>query len=157
MARTEWADPPASMAGVVSSLVISLTRHPAASHRPLRVTCLLVAIVVLSVGDLWMTLEHLRSVGMMEGNPIARLLIVHGTPLGLIGWKLASTGLAVFLLYVARRRAAGEVGAVVCCCILTWLTQRWVAYSDHVKHLTRDIPAIVEVGGDKWVSLTDGM
>lgn len=118
---------------------------------------MLAAVVLLSLGDLWMTLLHLRAVGMLEGNPIARLLIIHGTSAGLIAWKVASVSLAIFILYATRRQPAAEVGALICCCILTWLTHRWIVYSDHLSHLTRDLPSMVASEDGRWVSLPDGM
>lgn len=44
-------------------------------RRSRRVIVLLAAIIVLSAADLAITLFHLKTMGMMEANPIARFLI----------------------------------------------------------------------------------
>lgn len=102
-------------------------------RRPARVLALLAAVVLLSLGDLWMTLTHLRTVGMFEANPLAREVINLNSPLALAAWKLATVALAVGILFRLRARRAGEAGAWVCVAVLTWLTVHWVRYSDELS------------------------
>lgn len=122
-------------------------------RRAWRVTALLVGVVLMSLGDLYMTLEHLTHIGMPEANPFAHAIIQYGSRNGLIAWKLATVLLAVGILFFARRRWSAEVGALFCCGVLTWLTARWMDYSEHLTHVGRDIPELVTGEDSRWVSL----
>ena len=77
-----------------------------------------------------MTLVHLLSVGMYEGNPLARTVMAMNSPALLAGWKLATIVATVGILFWVRRTRQGELGAWLCLCVLTWLTLRWTTYSD---------------------------
>lgn len=127
-----------------------------AQARPRRVVLLLVAVLLMSLGDLYMTLTYLLNVGLLEGNPIARGVMLMNRPELLIGWKVASLGLGLGILYWARRSGKGELGAWVCFVMLSWLTVHWSAYNAQVKELT---PAIAEMSVAKdhrWVDMTGG-
>jgi hypothetical protein len=102
---------------------------------------LLVAVVLLSLGDLYMTLVHVRSVGMFEGNPLARSVMSLNSPVLLSLWKLATIVAAVGILYWVRRSRQGELGAWLCLCVLTWLTLRWATYSDVLAEVGDDLDA----------------
>jgi hypothetical protein len=101
-------------------------------RRKVRVLALLTAVILLSLGDLYMTLVHVRSVGMFEGNPVARTVMAMNSPALLAGWKLATVVATVGILYWVRRTRQGELGAWLCLCVLTWLTLRWATYSDTI-------------------------
>src|SRR6266478_4968970 len=66
----------------------------AAKGRSCRVIALLVAVVLMSLGDLHITLTYLTSVGMSEGNPLARWVMGYNNPGLLVAWKLAPGGAA---------------------------------------------------------------
>ncbi|MCC6676000.1 MAG: hypothetical protein IT436_02545 [Phycisphaerales bacterium] len=124
--------------------------------RPRRVVLLLVAVLLMSLGDLYMTLTYLLNVGMLEGNPIARAVMVMDRPGLLIGWKVVSLGLGLGILYWARRSRNGELGAWVCFVLLSWLTVHWSSYNAEVVELT---PAIAEMGtlrDHRWVTMAGG-
>lgn len=107
--------------------------------RPHRVLGLLAGVVLLSGGDLYMTLLHLKNFGMLEANPLARGIMAHGTAGDLVAWKFCTVGLAVGILFFARKKPSAEFAAVFCCLVLTWLTWRWVAYSDQVAGITGEM------------------
>jgi hypothetical protein len=121
--------------------------------RSKRVIALLVGVVFMSLGDLYMTLQHLTQFGMLEANPFAHAIMQYGSSWGLGAWKLSTVALAAGILFWARRRASAEAGALVCCLIMTWLTVRWVRYSDHLTSITRDAPELVQGDDRRWVSL----
>lgn len=127
-----------------------------AQARPRRVVLLLVAVLLMSLGDLYMTLTYLLNVGLLEGNPVARAVMLMNRPELLIGWKVASLGLGLGILYWARRSRNGELGAWLCFVVLSWLTVHWSAYNAQVEVLT---PAIAEMSvarDARWVEMTGG-
>ncbi len=122
--------------------------------RSKRVTILLVGIILMSLGDLYMTLQYLLHSGLLEANPIARSIMMHGSPTGLILWKLCTLVLASGILFWARRKWSAEVGALFCCCVMTWLTVRWIEYSDQVLRFNKEATALVQADDLRWVTLS---
>jgi len=123
-------------------------------RRSFRVVCLTCIIVALSVADLYCTLIYLHSGGMGEQNPVARVLIGTGSPALLIAWKLGTVALACCILIHLRQKRLGELGALLCCTILIWLTFRWEEYSHQAPYLTEVIHTVAETSPG-WVSLGD--
>lgn len=138
-----------SEAAVLTTIRPERRRDP--RRRPMRVVALLTGVVLLSLGDLSMTLTHVRSVGMFEGNPLARHVINLNSPPALAAWKLATLVLAVGILFRVRHTRAGELGAWVCVAVLTWLTLRWVDYSDEVSALDPAATANAARHDPRWV------
>lgn len=122
-------------------------------RRPTRVGALLVAVIALSLGDLYMTLFHLRSVGMIEANPLAREVIDLNSPYALSAWKLATVLVTVGILFMVRRTRSGEVGAWLCVAVLTWLTLRWMDYSDELFALPPDVAVEAARSDPNWVAM----
>ena len=100
----------------------------AGRHRARRVGLLLIATVLLSIGDLYATLTHLNSIGMVEVNPIAAHLMRTGSVAGLVLFKLGTLGLAVGLILHARYHRSAEVGAWILTLIMTLLMLHWQHY-----------------------------
>jgi hypothetical protein len=121
--------------------------------RSKRVIALLFGVVLMSLGDLYMTLQHLTQIGMLEDNPLAHAIMQYGSSWGLAAWKLCTVILAAGILFGARRRFSAELGALFCCVVLTWLMVRWVDYSDHLTSITRDAPELVQRDDARWVSM----
>ena len=93
--------------GIVRRLIEALSRS-----RSRRVMVLIIGVVVLSIGDLIVTVGHLQSVGMMEANPIAVWLIKSSdSPFALISYKLGTVGICVALLLRVREHIEGEIAA----------------------------------------------
>jgi hypothetical protein len=123
--------------------------------RSRRVLTLLAGVILLSVGDLYMTLLHLKSFGLIEANPLARGIMAHHSAAGLVVWKTATVGLAVGILYFTRRRGAAEIGAIISCLVLSWLTLRWVTYSDQVSGMIGEMQALESTGEEpRFVTMT---
>jgi hypothetical protein len=112
---------------------------PVQRRRALRVWLLVATIIVLSLADLYMTLAHLRSAGMGEANPLARIVMSYQSPLLLSLWKCACVALASLILILARFRRSGELACWTCCLVLTALTIHWFNYASEAASFTRQI------------------
>jgi uncharacterized membrane protein len=107
---------------------------PHVRSRARRVIVLLAAVVVLSVADLLVTLVHLRTIGMMEANPVAAFLIrVTESPVSLICFKALTVFICVALLYRLRHHAEGEVAAWCAVVILVALAVMWHDYARRIE------------------------
>lgn len=124
-------------------------------RRALRVWVLMVAIVLMSIADLYMTLTHLNGVGMGEANPLARWIIGYGSPWLLGLWKFACIGLACLIFTIARHRWSGEAACWACCAVLTALTMHWMAYSTEASALTTHMHLIAAGEASNWVRIGD--
>lgn len=120
--------------------------------RSRRVAILIGAIVLLSLGDLYMTTTFLLSGGFIENNPLARNVMSYNSPAMLATWKMATVFLATGILFAFRRRPSAELAAWFCCLLLAWVTVRWVAYAEHAPQLTRYV-ARDQIPDDRWVSI----
>jgi hypothetical protein len=139
--------PPITLSGVRWCGLLAGT-----GYRSCRVLALLAAIVMLSLADLLMTLTHLTHYGMIEANPVARGIMRYGSPAILVAWKLATVGLAVGILFWARRRRAAELAAAFCCCVLLWLTARWSVYNGEIAALP-DTMLTGQIDEGRWVTM----
>ncbi|MCW5776512.1 MAG: hypothetical protein KIS87_08750 [Phycisphaeraceae bacterium] len=106
----------------------------------------------MSLADLAITLTYLNHVGMIESNPVARIVMHGGGPWSLIAWKLATTTLAVGILLRLRRRLVAEAAAVVSCAVLVWLMVQWVAYVEAAPALAGALASMPDHLGEEWVS-----
>lgn len=123
--------------------------------RSVRVVCLVSAIVMMSLADLVITLIYLRTVGMGEGNPVARYVMEHGSDSLLIAWKCASVALAVLVFVRYRDRRSTEGACWFCMVVLVWLLVRWIAYADEAWRLTPALHALAESESAMWVRMVD--
>jgi hypothetical protein len=90
---------------------------------------LIVGIVLLSLGDLLITITYLRSTGMLEANPIAGYIIrLTGSVSVLTAYKALTVGVCVGLLYRMRRLVEGEVAAWCAVSILACMSLQWYHY-----------------------------
>lgn len=143
--------------GPVRSLAESVRREfadPAARGR--RVCLLLAPIALLSLADLWMTIDHLTQVGMFESNPIARAVMAQGSPTLLAVWKILSVAMAIGFLFVARRKWIGEAATWLAVFVLIWLMIRWAVYSDQVSTFNANSLAYIEQIDTNWVRMPTG-
>lgn len=105
---------------------------PVERRRARRVAVLLVAAVLLSLGDLYITLSHVYHTGMIESNPMAAPIVYSGSVLSVVLFKLGTVGISAGLLLMMRRHVAAELGAWAIVAILTLLTLHWSNYNDMV-------------------------
>ncbi len=91
---------------------------------------LIAGIVVLSLGDLVVTVATLRTTGMFEANPVAAWLISQtGSVTVLAAYKLLTVAVCAGLLFRLRRHAEGEAGAWCAMLILALTCLHWYHYS----------------------------
>ena len=99
----------------------ALQREMMVERRARRVTFLVLATALLGLFDLAFTLTFMRSMGMIELNPLARLMIGIGGAGQLIRFKLLTIVLSSGLLYLIRRRRGAELCAWVSLGALQWV------------------------------------
>lgn len=112
---------------------------PRTRARCRRVFLLVTLIAILSLGDLWVTLTLLNSLGMEEVNPLAAFIIRHQSPIGLILFKVGSVLACVSIILVVRHRRQGEMAAWIAAGILILLTARWSAYTNEVSNFNSTV------------------
>jgi hypothetical protein len=123
-------------------------RSHAERRRSARVLALIVAITLMSLGDLYMTMVHLRGFGMLEMNPIARLVMRYHAPWVLVLWKVATVLLGAGILARFRCRRSAELAAILCCSVMTALTIQWIRYSDQVSHNSALMQSVATASAD---------
>lgn len=96
---------------------------------------LLTAILIMQVNDLHWTLWYMRTIGLVELNPVAREIALAWGGEGLIALKAASFGVCAAILIALRGRANAERGAWVCVAVLGLLTVHWLRYHAHAPNL----------------------
>lgn len=122
--------------------------------RSRRVTLLLIGVVVLSLADLVITLTHLRSLGMMEANPIAAFLIRTTNSAWILSvYKILTTGICVAVLYWLRRMRSGEIAAWISVAILAFMCVMWHQYSAHFDDVEALTLAQSGGYGENWLYL----
>lgn len=129
---------------------------PGGFGRSQRVAALLCVVVLLSLGDLYMTLTHLRGVGMLESNPLARHIMSYNSSAVVISWKCATVLLAVLILFFYRRTRQAEVGAWAAALVLGLLTLHWTRYNDAIGEIDPEDAQRAARADPRWVAITDG-
>ena len=125
-----------------------------AQSRSRRVMVLIAGVVILSIGDLIVTVGHLQTIGMMEANPIAAWLIKStDTPLALISYKLGTVGICVALLIRVRKHIEGEIAAWFALAILVGMSFMWHGYSEQFDSPEEVHLAQIGEYGDSWLFL----
>ncbi len=123
--------------------------HP----RTRRVLLLIVAIIMMSIGDLLLTLTYLRHLGMAESNPLARLVLDFRSPELLVIWKMATVLACTSILLWKSRSRSAEIGAWTGVCILGALMAHWVAYVKVAPPVPIVETASLFAGDDRWMTL----
>lgn len=121
---------------------------PGEAARERRVCLLLLATLLMSMTDLLLTLTYMKSVGMMEANPIARAMIAIGGVGQLVRFKLFTIALSCGILYILRRHKAAERCAWICCVAMVALSLHWVRYNDAVLAHGPPDPALLN--SENW-------
>ena len=115
---------------------------------------LIVAIVIMSVGDLLLTLTYLQHLGMAESNPLARLVLDFQSPALLVVWKMATVAAcSAILLWKSTSRSA-EIGAWAGTFILTALMVHWSTYVKIAPPVPPIETASLFAGDERWMTLT---
>ncbi len=133
-------------------LPLSHTFTPRA--RGIRVMLLLFATMLLCLGDLWMTLTYVTTVGLYESNPIARIIMSGNSTELLIGFKLGTMLIGGVIMFCTRRHRMSELAAWACCLVMTWLAIHWANYSTQITSLTPDIAEAALLHDERFVLMT---
>ncbi len=123
------------------------------SSRSRRVLVLIGAIIMLSMADLLVTLLHLQSIGMVEGNPIAAYLIRStGSAWALAVFKGRTVAVCATLLYCTRRDIRGEIASWLALVILVGVLVMWHFYTQATDNL--EVVRIAQIlHGEDWLIL----
>lgn len=108
---------------------------------------LLLAVVALSLADLIVTLIHLKTVGLVEANPLARWIInTTGSTWALAAFKGATVATCVALLYRLRHHIEGEIASWCAVGILVGMCFLWHGYT----HTMLDPNEVILAQGEPW-------
>jgi hypothetical protein len=112
-----------------------------------------VGIVLLSLGDLLITITYLQSTGMLEANPLAGFIIrLTGSASVLTVYKAITVAICVGLLYRLRRLVEGEVAAWCAVSILAFMSLLWHDYARQFDNADLEL-ARSAAFGDEWLVL----
>ena len=115
---------------------------------------LLLAVIALSLADLAVTLIHLKTVGLVEANPLAVWIIrTTGSTWAIAAFKCATVGVCVALLYRLRHHIEGEIASWCAVGILVGMCFLWHSYSTALNDSREVILAHGELYGDHWLQL----
>ena len=112
-------------------------------------------ILVLSIADLVLTLIYVMEIGLIEDNPIARLVLETGGPLLLVLAKLGSVGFTIGVLSWARKRGIAELAAVFGLIVMIWVTARWVGYIEASSQLTASLEEMEYHSQGAWMTMAE--
>jgi len=142
-------------AGALGTFLDPLAHALLTPARAQRVITLVAASMLMSLGDLYMTMTYVTSVGMIEANPLARQLMTSHSPIVVIAWKLALTAMATTALLCARRRRLTEVAAWVVFAAMTWLTIHWYGFNTDAAEMTDDYHVLATMNSDQFVQMAE--
>ena len=128
-------------------------RRIARAARSIRVMLLAFALVVMSLVDLAITLTYLKSAGLAEENPFARIVMSHGSTELLTWWKIMTILPAVIVLLMYRKKFSAELLGWIACGILLLVSIRWIQYADATEVLAESMPALEQGADHRWVTL----
>lgn len=141
-----WAERPPAPAPVA----------PISRGRRFRLTLLIAAIMIMSIVDLFCTLTYMRTVGMIELNPLARAMISIGQTRQLVMFKAFTVTLACGTIFLLRRHGRAEIAAWTAAAALACLMLHWFHYNSLISTITNDVTVLAMGGGDtgNWVRLS---
>lgn len=123
--------------------------------RAQRVIALVTASSLMSMGDLYMTLTYVTSVGMIELNPLARGLMNLNSPLLVIIWKVALTVFGAGVIVLARRKRLAEAAAWVVFFAMAFLTIHWSGFNREAAEMTEEYHMLANVDDERFVQMGD--
>ncbi len=141
---------------VVSDPSLALGRPSLLLTRPARVFYLVVAAWLMGLADLSITMTYLMSVGMWEGNPVARFVIGLGSPTLVVAFKLCTMLVTSWIVLAHRRRWQAEAVAWLSVVVLGALTAHWlnyIAYAEAMPDILTTVSLDPSYAAGTWVSL----
>lgn len=150
IAQMHLADAPPQRVGTWLD-PLGFTATPRA--RAQRVVVLLVGTTLMSVADLYMTLLFITNVGMIESNPIARMVMAHDSMALVIVWKLSLTVFGVGVLYWFRKGRLTELAAWGVFTAMICLMIHWNTFSQGAAMISDDYHTLADAHDGSWVSM----
>ncbi|MEL7483646.1 MAG: DUF5658 family protein [Planctomycetota bacterium] len=141
---------------VLSDPGLALNRPGLLLTRPARVFYLVVAAWLMGLADLSITMTYLMSVGMWEGNPVARFIIGLGSPTIVVAFKLCTMLVTSWIVLAQRRRWQAEMVAWISVAVLGVLTAHWlnyIAYAEAKPEVVTTVSLDPSYAAGTWVSL----
>jgi hypothetical protein len=138
-----------SVRSLLSSTLTAPVGTPGHDHwcdrrRGFRVLAIGATTIAMCAVDLYLTILFVTSVGLHEGNPIARAVMLYNCTWVIVAFRLLTIALFSLILVRARRHRIAEAAAFFCLAIMTWLMLRWMAYSEHSAELTNMMAVLAE-------------
>lgn len=123
--------------------------------RAQRVIAIVLASILMSAGDLYMTLTYVTNIGMIELNPLARQLMAWNSPMAVVAWKLALTLFGAGVLLAFRKRRSTEVAAWLVFASMTWLIFHWRGFNTEVADMTEEYQMLSQIGDERFVHMAE--
>lgn len=93
-------------------------------------TIWLAGIVLLAAIDLVLTVRVAQTHGLLEVNPIARILAAGLGLVGIVLFKVLTVGLGVAILARARAARLAPIAAALALVVHAWMITQWGGYFD---------------------------
>lgn len=141
---------------VVSDPSLALGRPSLLLTRPARVFYLVLVAWLMGLADLAITMTYLTSVGMYEGNPVARFVIGLGSPAIVVAFKVGTMLVTSWIVLAQRRRWQAEMVAWIAAVVLGLLTVHWlnyIAYAEAKQDVLSTVAFDPSFAPGSWVSL----
>lgn len=143
----QGADTPTAIRGPVPG-------KPLHSRRGSRVVALVGVTVLVALADLYMTLVYATTIGLHEGNPLARAIMLYNCPWIIVAFRTLTIALFALVLISARRHRSAEIAAWTCAIIMGWLLVRWEQYNSNTQDLTTVLAALDDHGVTDFVTIS---
>ena len=114
------------------------------SRGPSWVTYIVLTVIAAGILDLWLTVHAMSGPGMIELNPIARLLVEQSLG-ALITFKLLMISINAIPMWLWRHRRIAQVASIVSLAIMLLVLSQWVLW-----HL-----ATHQLEAEVWRTLAD--
>lgn len=121
--------------------------------RAQRVGVLLAGTTLMCLADLYMTLLFVKNVGMIENNPLARLVMSHNSTALVVVWKVALTLFGVGVLFYFRRIRPAEIATWVVFVAMTCLMIHWTGFATGAAEEASDYHMLATIGDERWVTM----
>lgn len=121
--------------------------------RGARVVTLVVLTVLVSLADLCMTLIYATSVGLHEGNPLARAVMLYNCPWVVVAFRFLTIALFAIVLVRVRSHRSAEIAAWSCALVMGWLLVRWHEYNANTQELATALAVVDEHAMTDFVTI----
>lgn len=122
--------------------------------RTFRIAVMLSFVVLAGLSDLYMTNIYINNFGLVEDNPLARILFTWGSTAALTATKIFSLSFIAVISVLCRKRREMEIGLVVCCLLSVFILVKWSDYNARVNAEFNDPHAAPFDGEPNWITVS---